>query len=216
MARGDRLFDGCTLLLAAAVAAHALLAPFTKVEESFNLQATHDLLFHGVNVQKYDHLEFPGVVPRTFIGALALATAAAPATLALQAAGLSKLAILLTVRLTLGALTVSSLALLQRAVRRQFGGTTAAAFMLLTALQFHLPFYLSRTLPNILAMPLTNAGLAAWVGRGSPLPSIYLLTAAAVRALSVMHAIITSSPVLWRPAARQTTIPGAGAGRGNT
>lgn len=79
-----------------------------------------------------------------------------------------------------GGLTVSSLALLQRAARRTFGGPTAAAFMLLAALQFHLPFYLSRTLPNVLAMPLTNAGLAAWLG-GSVLPPVYLLTAAAVR-----------------------------------
>lgn len=84
------------------VAAHALAAPFTKVEESFNLQAVHDLLYHGpLAVNKFDHLEFPGVVPRTFFGALAVAGASAPLALLLDAAGLPRLAGLLVVRLTL-------------------------------------------------------------------------------------------------------------------
>eukprot|EP01083_Nonionella_stella_P059843 156583_1 len=50
---------------------YAILVPFTKSEESFNMQASHDMLFHGyTNLQNYAHHQSPDLhaVPHTFIG----------------------------------------------------------------------------------------------------------------------------------------------------
>ncbi len=218
--------------------------PSSQVEESFNIQAIHDILYHTTDLHAYDHHLFPGVVPRTFLGtnyrqkqyalhrlhapaircstgALVVAAASVvPLRLAQGLLGATKLMGLYIARLALvrkqnalykvdgcanpivhkhmhslphqGTMWYASYLRLQRAVGRYLGPDVAVAFVLVAAVQFHLPFYASRTLPNVLAMPLTNMGLALWLEstmgalHGTPQQrrkaqwAVLLLTAAAV------------------------------------
>lgn len=84
------------ILVPLSILLYLALAPYTKVEESFNLQATHDILTYGLPINQvesklrahYDHLTFSGSVPRTFVGPLALAAVSWPGSLLLE--GLNK------------------------------------------------------------------------------------------------------------------------------
>eukprot|EP00803_Ostreobium_quekettii_P004284 evm.model.scf_858.8 EVM.evm.TU.scf_858.8 scf_858:46417-49795(+) len=160
MATDNALVDRWFVLLLIVVWVHVGIAPFTKVEESFNMQAVHDLLFHGTQLDQYDHKDFPGVVPRTFWGSLVVGCCSAPWVWGLSACGLTKLSGLYVVRGVVGLMLVLSLCRLRQSVSSMFGQMVGTAFILITSTQFHLPFYMSRLLPNTLALGLTNLALA--------------------------------------------------------
>ncbi|KAH9943363.1 Alg9-like mannosyltransferase family-domain-containing protein [Epithele typhae] len=150
--------------------AYASLAPYTKVEESFNLHATHDVLMYGVgptNLPKYDHFTFSGPLPRTFIGAVVLAWATQLCLNAGEWMGVSagKFDAQVVLRLVLASINAIGLCLLRRAVSRRFGRLTSVMFALLSCTQFHLPFWMGRTLPNMFALLPVNVALCLMLDR---------------------------------------------------
>ncbi|KAF7288460.1 Mannosyltransferase [Mycena chlorophos] len=153
-------------LVVSAAWTHVLLAPYTKVEESFNLHAVHDVLMYGISpsaLPNYDHFVFPGAVPRTFIGSVLLAWLSKPVIILAASFDLlaSKFELQVIVRLVLATVNAIGLCFIRHAVSRRFGRPTSLYYTLLTCSQFHVPFWMGRTLPNMLAFLPVN--LAAYL-----------------------------------------------------
>ena len=176
---------------------HLFYCPFTKVEESFNLQATHDLLYHGTSLQEYDHHKFPGVVPRTFLGPLIIASISSPivtlfkycdankfysqyiGNIILIALNLIKIffkILYLLVRSVLALIVIFTFLLYKKALQTIFGIRLIKWFSIITMTQFHFMFYLSRPLPNTMAMPLVLLALYGWLIQN---PKIFILASGA-------------------------------------
>lgn len=155
------LWQSCYVLFPLLVLLHLHVAPYTKVEESFNIQAIHDIIEYGVPLSDvrakfellFDHMKFPGSVPRTFIGALVTAVVARPFLWLCNIH--DGLLTQETVRGTVGILNAAALIAFVSSVRRAFGSNTALYYTLFQASQFHIWYYASRTLPNMFAFSLS-------------------------------------------------------------
>ncbi|KAI0848925.1 glycosyltransferase family 22 protein [Daldinia vernicosa] len=156
-----------SLAIPALIIVHLLVAPYTKVEESFNIQAAHDILVYGTPTKdvhqrlssQYDHFDFPGAVPRTFIGPVLLAGISQPiiALVGFQYAQL-------IVRGILGLFNAGALLVFKSKVEKAYGKSTARWYALLQLSQFHILFYASRTLPNMFAFGLTTLAFSQLIG----------------------------------------------------
>ncbi|KAM3165552.1 Mannosyltransferase [Lachancea thermotolerans] len=180
--------DVWDVALLAVIFLHLWYSPFTKVEESFTIQAIHDILKYGIrDISKYDHLQFPGVVPRTFIGPLIIAFLAKPLVAGSEllfgsdSGPSSGLRTQLLVRGVIGFTNGLSLVFLKHQVQALFDRRNDVAqtkkeqdvsetptnsyvgtlFALFSTTQFHLMFYSSRPLPNfVIALPVANCAFA--------------------------------------------------------
>jgi alpha-1,6-mannosyltransferase len=118
------------LLLVLQCVLYVVLCPYTKVEESFNLQAVHDILYHGTNLSEYDHHEFPGVVPRSFIGPLVVAGLSYPLVNVAGLCGASKHISQYIVRSVLGVCVCLAMIAFSRAVKKWLGPLVATLTLL--------------------------------------------------------------------------------------
>lgn len=90
-------------------------------------------------------------MPRTFIGAVLLAGVSQPIVALL---GFSHAQLI--VRAVLAVFNASCLVVFKEAVRRAFGRPAARWWTVLLVSQFHVVYYLGRTLPNMFAFGLST------------------------------------------------------------
>jgi alpha-1,6-mannosyltransferase len=149
----DTAMDHIDVLLCFVCVLFAVICPFTKVEESFNIDAIHDFLFLPWMSLDYEHHTFPGVVPRTSLGAFLVALLVYPYhRLTLWLPYWNKFWSLILVRVAMALMGAACIARFRSSIQHLWGKTCSKATGLFILSQFHLIYYASRPLPNTFAM----------------------------------------------------------------
>jgi alpha-1,6-mannosyltransferase len=160
--------------LLSAIVVYLFACPHTKVEESFNLHAIYDFVHNFAAFNEYDHHTFPGVVPRTCIGAVIVSLITAPFTFLVGLIGGPLFYGQLFCRAVLGFGLWKAFCEYAKSVGAKFGYRVESTLLFLTACQFHLPFYMSRTLPNTFALYGILHALASWI-KSDTLQTLFFL-----------------------------------------
>jgi len=163
-------FGTCQALLFSSFLVDLILCPHSKVEESFQLQATHDLIYFGIRPAllgetPYDHLQYPGVVPRSFVGPCILASICSAIRLIMfPVFDLAQHPMMMQflARFCLLSILTLSWGQFAKALNAKFQGA-GSWLLLITACQFHMPFYASRMLPNVFALAIVLNSYADWL-----------------------------------------------------
>ncbi|KAG7887741.1 hypothetical protein KL935_005316 [Ogataea polymorpha] len=183
-------------ILFATVVYHLLISPYTKVEESFNLHAVHDLINYGIyDVPHFDHKEFPGAVKRSFVGSLMIFIVSKPLLTIVDILDAwipsssfyhkdTQLVRQITVRFALGLVNLITFIKLRGAIFKSVrlsvhGERIQLWFSILQFSQFHFFYYASRTLPNFVAMPMVSTGIS-WILQGRTTSGICIIMATGI------------------------------------
>ncbi|KAG5670491.1 hypothetical protein PVAND_000753 [Polypedilum vanderplanki] len=125
----------------------------------------HDILYHKFNLTQYDHHEFPGVVPRTFLGPLLISLVISPVVALFNILSINKFWSQYLVRLTLAAFVSLAFNRLRRTLNQKFGNDFSIWFLAIHLSQFHFIFYMSRPLPNVMTLPFVLLAVDSWLKR---------------------------------------------------
>lgn len=153
------IFDA---IIFASILFYIILCPYTKVEESFNMQAMHDILYYGTDLNDYDHHVYPGVVPRTFLGSIFITSIVFPFKFVVELLTSSKLCLLYLCRIAIALMVTISFIEFRKSICQLFGRRCGVIWALFISLQFHLPFYSSRSLPNVFALAICVLAYSIW------------------------------------------------------
>lgn len=143
---------------------YCILFPFHKVEESFLLHATYDLIYE-VDINKFENHLSPDLVQRSFIGPCAIVYMFYPLISVIKMLIKTNFPMQIMIRFFLGTLTNISLIKISSAFNNKNDKKFHCLYLFITIIQFHYMYYSNRTLPNTFATIIGNLAIASLLSK---------------------------------------------------